>query len=185
MVLVWFEQSLTPHPTQYRSFRRRTAHQKTPISAISILTAIFRANLRHYSSTFTFFLQLSLKKTFGDKMYKYFEGCMHVIRPTGQKRRRKLRALTTKRKSHPLAPTFPIYPKAPDSRGLAYCYPTPMPILKKSTTITTIINKSIWPVKNSVMRCWCGDMSGGVRCRLFAYGLADATAIPKPHLNPH
>jgi len=118
-------------------------------------------------------------------MYKYFEGCMHVIRPTGQKRRRKLRALTTKRKSHPLAPTFPIYPKAPDSRGLAYCYPTLMPILKKSTTITTIINKSIWPVKNSVMRCWCGDMSGGVRCRLFAYGLADATAIPKPHLNPH
>lgn len=114
-----------------------TAHQKTPISAISILTAIFHANLRHYSSAFTFFLQLSLKKTFGDKMYKYFEGCMHVIRPTGQKRRRKLRALTTKRKSHPLAPTFPIYPKAPDSRGLAYCYPTPMPILKKSTTITT------------------------------------------------
>jgi len=30
------------------------------------------------------------------------------------------------------------------------------------------------------MRCWCGYLSGA-RCRLFAYGLADATAIPKPH----
>ena len=42
--------------------------------------------------------------------------------------------------------------------------------------------------KNWVMRCWCGYLSG-VRCRLFAYGPADATAIPKPrhllrHLNP-
>ena len=34
--------------------------------------------------------------------------------------------------------------------------------------------------KNWVMRCWCGCLSG-VRCRLFAYGPADATAIPKPH----
>ena len=38
------------------------------------------------------------------------------------------------------------------------------------------------------MRCWCGYLSGA-RCRLFAYGPADATAIPKlrhllPHLNP-
>ena len=37
--------------------------------------------------------------------------------------------------------------------------------------------------------CWCGYLSGA-RCRLFAYGPADATAIPKPHhllprLNPH
>jgi len=31
-----------------------------------------------------------------------------------------------------------------------------------------------------VMRCWCGYLSGA-RCRLFAYGPADATAIPKPH----
>jgi len=28
--------------------------------------------------------------------------------------------------------------------------------------------------------CWCGYLSGAW-CRLFAYGLADATAIPKPH----
>jgi len=37
--------------------------------------------------------------------------------------------------------------------------------------------------------CWCGHLSGE-RCRLFAYGSADASAIPKPqhlmpHLNPH
>jgi len=42
--------------------------------------------------------------------------------------------------------------------------------------------------KNWVMRCWCGYFSGA-RCRLFAYGPADATAIPRPnhlllHLNP-
>ena len=35
------------------------------------------------------------------------------------------------------------------------------------------------------MRCWCVYLSGA-RCRLFAYGPADATAIPKPHhLLPH
>ena len=38
------------------------------------------------------------------------------------------------------------------------------------------------------MRCWCGYLSG-VKCRLFAYGPADAIAVPKPHhlfpdLNP-
>jgi len=38
------------------------------------------------------------------------------------------------------------------------------------------------------MKCWCRYLSG-VRCRLFAYGPADATAIPKRHhllplLNP-
>jgi len=39
--------------------------------------------------------------------------------------------------------------------------------------------------KYSVVRCWCGYLSGA-RCRLFAYGPADATAIPKPHrLLPH
>jgi len=32
----------------------------------------------------------------------------------------------------------------------------------------------------SVMRCWCAYLSVA-RCRLFAYGPADATAIPKPH----
>ena len=35
------------------------------------------------------------------------------------------------------------------------------------------------------MRCLCGCLSGA-RCTLFAYGPADATAIPKPHhLLPH
>ena len=33
--------------------------------------------------------------------------------------------------------------------------------------------------KNGVMRCWCGYRSG-MRCRLFAYGPADATASPNP-----
>ena len=32
--------------------------------------------------------------------------------------------------------------------------------------------------KNRVMRCCCGYLSGA-RCRLFAYGPADATAVPK------
>jgi len=30
------------------------------------------------------------------------------------------------------------------------------------------------------MRCWCGYLSEA-RCRLFAYGPADAAVIPKPH----
>ena len=39
--------------------------------------------------------------------------------------------------------------------------------------------------KNWVMWCWCGYLSGA-RCRLFAHGSADATAIPEPyHLLPH
>ena len=33
--------------------------------------------------------------------------------------------------------------------------------------------------KNQVMRCWCGYLFGA-RCRLFAYGSVDATAISKP-----
>jgi len=37
------------------------------------------------------------------------------------------------------------------------------------------VRKSIRPVKNWVMRCWCGYLSGA-RCRLFAYGPVDATA---------
>ena len=43
--------------------------------------------------------------------------------------------------------------------------------------------------KNWVMRCWCGYLSGA-RCRLFAYGPANATAVSKvhhlclPYLNP-
>jgi len=39
--------------------------------------------------------------------------------------------------------------------------------------------------KNLVMGCWCGYLSG-TKCRLFAYGPADVTAVPKPqHLLPH
>ena len=41
------------------------------------------------------------------------------------------------------------------------------------------IRKSIWPVKNRVMRCWCGYLSG-VRCSLFAYCLANASASQNP-----
>jgi len=41
------------------------------------------------------------------------------------------------------------------------------------------VRKSIRPVKNWVMRCWCGYLSGA-RCRLFAYGPADATASQNP-----
>ena len=42
--------------------------------------------------------------------------------------------------------------------------------------------------EHCMMRCWCGCVSGA-RCRLFAYGPADATAIPKnpvisTNLNP-
>ena len=39
--------------------------------------------------------------------------------------------------------------------------------------------------KNWVIRCRCGYLSAA-RCRLFAYGPADATTVPKPyHLLPH
>ena len=37
--------------------------------------------------------------------------------------------------------------------------------------------------KNWPMRCWCGYLSGA-RCRLFAYGPADVTAIPQPNPSP-
>jgi len=47
------------------------------------------------------------------------------------------------------------------------------------------VRKSIRPVKIEYMRCWCGYLSVA-RCRLFANGPADATAVPKPHhLLPH
>jgi len=39
--------------------------------------------------------------------------------------------------------------------------------------------KSIRPVKNWVMRCWWGCLSGA-RCRLFAYGPADVAASQTP-----
>ena len=47
------------------------------------------------------------------------------------------------------------------------------------------VRKTIRLVKNWVTRCWCGYLSGA-RCRLFAYGPADTTTVPKPHnLLPH
>jgi len=39
------------------------------------------------------------------------------------------------------------------------------------------IKNSIWPVRNWVIRCWCGYLSGA-RCKWFAYGPANATATP-------
>jgi len=36
------------------------------------------------------------------------------------------------------------------------------------------------PASKKMISCWCGYLSE-VKCRLFAYGPADATAIPKPH----
>jgi len=41
------------------------------------------------------------------------------------------------------------------------------------------VRKSIRPVRNWVVRCWCGYLSG-VRCRLFAYGPDDAIASQNP-----
>ena len=43
------------------------------------------------------------------------------------------------------------------------------------TLLVLAVRKSIWPVKN--MWCGCGCLPGA-RCRLFACGPADATAIP-------
>jgi len=46
------------------------------------------------------------------------------------------------------------------------------------SALTLLIGqKSIQPIKNWVMRCWCGFLSG-VQCKWFAYGQADAMANP-------
>ena len=51
-------------------------------------------------------------------------------------------------------------------------------------TLLVGVRKSIWPAKIRVMGCWFSNLSGA-RCRLFAHGPADATAIRLlPHLNP-
>ena len=54
-------------------------------------------------------------------------------------------------------------------------------------TLRLGVRKSIRPVKKRVTRWWFGYLSGA-RCRLFAYGPADATASQNPiissHLNP-
>jgi len=54
-----------------------------------------------------------------------------------------------------------------------------------SCVITTLsfsaLTLLVWhQEKHWVMMCWCDDLSE-VRCRLFLYGPADATAIPKTH----
>jgi len=48
------------------------------------------------------------------------------------------------------------------------------------------IRKSLWPVKNWVMRCRHGYLFA-VRCKWFGYGPADATAAHHllHHYNPH
>ena len=51
-------------------------------------------------------------------------------------------------------------------------------------TLLVVHQEEHWPVK---IEWWVvGGVICGARCRLFAYGSADATAIPKPnHLLPH
>ena len=52
-------------------------------------------------------------------------------------------------------------------------------------TLLVIRQEEHLACKNWVTRCWWRYLSGA-RCRLFAYGPADTTAIPKPHhLLPH
>jgi len=41
----------------------------------------------------------------------------------------------------------------------------------------TVVRNSIWPVKNAVMRCWHGYLSGA-KCKWFACGPSDATTTP-------
>jgi len=51
-------------------------------------------------------------------------------------------------------------------------------------TLLVVHQEQHWPVK--IERWGVGGVICGARCRLFAYGSADATAIPKPrHLLPH
>ena len=56
---------------------------------------------------------------------------------------------------------------------------TQRPVTTAADLVATDHSRSRPACKNWVMRCWCGYLSE-VRCRLFAYGPADATAIPKP-----
>ena len=70
----------------------------------------------------------------------------------------------------------------PHSRILMHCLPcTELPLITYSCTMPSVLwrcwlggRKGIWPVKNWVVGCWRGYLSGA-RCRL-AYGPADATA---------
>ena len=63
--------------------------------------------------------------------------------------------------------------------GCPSCCPT------NSVKALKAISLSTQACKNSVIRSWCGYPSKA-RCRLLAYGPADATASPKPcHLLPY
>ena len=55
-----------------------------------------------------------------------------------------------------------------------HCFDTPPSVLWHCWLD---VRKSIWPVRNWVMRCWRGYLSVA-RCKWSAYCLADATATP-------
>ena len=52
----------------------------------------------------------------------------------------------------------------------------------KSTTICATFSTVSTDTARRAVRCWCGYLSGA-RCRLFAYGPVDATAIPNPTIS--
>jgi len=69
-----------------------------------------------------------------------------------------------------------------------FAYQTGLTLTFSASTLLAGRQKEHPACINWLMRCWSGYLSGA-RCRLFAYGPADATAIPKPHrllprLNP-
>jgi len=59
----------------------------------------------------------------------------------------------------------------------SYCSISVLPALNALTLL--VGRQEEHPAYKKLMRRWCGYLSGA-RCRLFAYGPADATAIPKP-----
>ena len=75
----------------------------------------------------------------------------------------------------------PAYPGSPGQKTNCVC------VCYAFSALTLLVwwLKEHPACKNWLMRYWCGYPSGA-RCRLFAYGPADATAIPKPHhVLPH
>ena len=69
----------------------------------------------------------------------------------------------------------------------AFCYFLRVDVQRAIIALTLLVGcqEEHQACKNWVTRCWRGYLSG-VRCRLFAYCPADATAIPKPrHLLRH
>ena len=81
-----------------------------------------------------------------------------------------------------------ISPLLPEVAIADICAPNSYPLSCSALTLWVGRQEERPACKNWVMRCCCGYLSGA-RCRLFACGPADATAIPKshrllPHLNP-